>query len=206
MTEVVDAAQCAMRRDLGTDTTAELPFGDLFGKGVSRGIDLNDEFTPGPDSRDDPRCSRGSLPGGDAVWCGQPPPWLSADWMGMVDALGADRIRRAFLSADDGASVDGQMPGRTVAYVEIELRRGDPRGTLAFLESAFTSCADAAPGTVSGLKVMAGSVPSAHGTQGEASAVAFLTPERAAWVVLDGGEWTKTERERALRAIAAHLA
>lgn len=206
MTEVADAAQCAKRRDLGTDLTADLPFGDLFGKGVARGVDLNDEFTPGPDSRDDPRCSRGSLPDGDAVWCGQPAPWLSADWMGMVDAFGADRIRRISLSTDEGTAASGRVLGRTLSYVEIAVRQGDPRGTSAFLEAAFTSCADAAPGTVGGVKVMAGSVPSTQGPQGEAPSVAFLTPDRAAWVILDGREWTKAERERALAAIAAHLA
>lgn len=35
-------ATCSRHRDLGRGTDAELPFTDLFGKGVRRGIDLKD--------------------------------------------------------------------------------------------------------------------------------------------------------------------
>jgi hypothetical protein len=39
----------------------------------------------------------------------------------------------------------------------------------------------------------------------DADAVAFLTPKRVAWVILDGRPWTPAERTHALSAIAAHL-
>ncbi len=204
MTAVDEAGQCATQRDLGRGGSATLPFGDLFGKGVARGIDLNDEFTPGQDVLNDLKCGR-TLPDGDGTWCGQPPPWTSLDWPGMVAAFDATRIRRVTVSTapEDGSA--GAAPGRTVGYVEIQPRLGDPRGVAAFLELAFSSCAGAAPGSVGGIKVMAGSVPSSRSSNGEALAVAFLARTRFAWVILDGRDWTKAARDRALNAIAAHL-
>ncbi|GAA3709502.1 hypothetical protein GCM10022399_27860 [Terrabacter ginsenosidimutans] len=56
-----------------------------------------------------------------------------------------------------------------------------------------------------GLSAVTGVVPSMRSGVHDADAVAFLTPKRVAWVILDGRPWTPAERTHALSAIAAHL-
>ena len=73
------------------------------------------------------------------------------------------------------------------------------------MQRAFRRCADGAVAQVQGLSAVTGVLPSMSGGVHEAEAVAFLTPTRVAWVILDGRRWTAAERKRALGAIAAHL-
>jgi hypothetical protein len=205
MTTIVDAAPCSQHRDLGEGTNAELLFTDLFGTSVMHEL-VNDEFVPGPEAGDDVRC-RINLPDGDGTWCGQPVPWVSLDWKDMVNAFGAERIRRVSLSTDEGSTAAGQTVGRRVSYVEIELAGEDRKGLASFIQAAFHTCADGNPTKVYGVPAVVGTVSSSHNANlaGEADAVAFLTPKRVAWAILDGRPWTAPERERALKAIASHL-
>jgi hypothetical protein len=75
-----------------------------------------------------------------------------------------------------------------------------------------TSCCERSNGaltelslTCKGLSAVTGVVPSMRSGVHDADAVAFLTPKRVAWVILDGRPWTPAERTHALSAIAAHL-
>lgn len=206
MTGVTEAARCSEHRELGRGGDAKLPFADLFGDGVARGIDANDEFVPGPDAADDSKCGQALGAGADA-WCAQPPPWVSLDWKDIVNAFGAERIRRISLSTNESGAAADPSTERSATYVEVEVAAGDPKGVARYLQAAFVSCADAEPATVHGVPAVVGTVPSnpIANPSGEAPAVALLTPKRVAWVVLDGRAWTAPERERALKAIASRL-
>jgi hypothetical protein len=75
-----------------------------------------------------------------------------------------------------------------------------------FAQAAFEHCAGGTEQLVHGVPAVVGFVPSEAAASGVAAAVAFLTPERIDWVVLDGQRpWTSAERDRALAAVAAHL-
>ncbi|GAA2020292.1 hypothetical protein GCM10009740_05830 [Terrabacter terrae] len=199
-----EAAQCVTHQDLGQGAGVDLPFKNLFGERVAHGVDVNDEFAPGADATDVGRCGA-VLPGGDEVWCGQPAPWASLGYDKFTIASGATRVRRVGVSTDEGRSSSGGQVSRSLSYVELELGGADPKGVADFLQRAFRRCAEGTPAHVHGLPAITGNVPSMSGGVHEAEAVAFLTPKRVAWVILDGRRWTAAERNQALGAIAAHL-
>ncbi len=124
MTPIGEAVTRSRHRDLGRGTDAELPFKDLFGKGVRRGIDLNDEFVCGPDTTDDSSCGN-RLPEPGGMSCAQPPPWVSVDWKDTVNASGADRVRRIGLSTEEGSTAAGRSAARSVSYVEVDMAGSD---------------------------------------------------------------------------------
>lgn len=204
MTAVAEAAQCSVHRDLGRGGSVKLPFADLFGPGVRRGIDLNDEYQPGAGAGTDGRCQQ-EMPDGDGTWCGQPVPWMSVDWPDRVGVLGARQIRRIGLSTDEGVLGDGRSHSRTVAYVEVDFWADDSKGVSEFLTEAFRTCAGGVASRVHGLPAVVGHVPSGTNRSGDVTSVAFLGQTRVAWVVLDGRAWTKAEEDRALTALARHL-
>ena len=204
MTAVPEAAQCVTHQDLGRGAGVDLPFTDLFAGRVAHGVDVNDEFALGPDATDTGRCGA-VLPGGDDVWCGQPAPWASLDWDKFTIASGATRLRRVAVSTDEGRSSSGGQVSRSLSYVELELGGADRTGVADFLQRAFRRCADGTVAQVQGVSAVTGVLPSMSGGVHEAEAVAFLTPSRVAWVILDGRRWTAAERKQALGAIAARL-
>ncbi|MEW1953341.1 hypothetical protein [Terrabacter sp. NPDC080008] len=199
-----EAAQCVSHQNLGEGGGAGLPFTGLFEGRVARGIDANDEFVLGVDAADFGRCGA-VLPGGDDVWCGQPPPWASMGMDRFTIASGATRLRRVAITTDEGRSSSGRHVSRSLSYVELELGGTDPKGLADFMQRAFRRCADGTVTREQGLSAVIGVLPSMSGGVDEADAVAFLTPTRVAWVVLDGRPWTPAERNQALGAIAAHL-
>lgn len=203
MTAVPEAAQCVTHQNLGEGAGADLPFTELFAGRVARGIDVNDEFVPGPDAIDAGYCGA-VLPGGDDVWCGQPPPWASMGMDQFTIASGATRVRRVGITTDEGRSSPGRQVSRSLTYVELEIGGTDPKGLADFMQRAFRRCADGTVTHVQGLNAVTGVIPSISGGVHEADAVAFLTSQRVAWVILDG-TWTPAERKQALGAIAAHL-
>ena len=100
----------------------------------------------------------------------------------------------------------GHSASQIVTFVEIELSANDPKRVGQFAEAAFQHCANGTVQRVHGVSAVVGSVPAEYGARGQAAAVAFLTPDRVAWVILDGQRpWTNAERDRALGAVAAHL-
>lgn len=204
MTAVPEAAQCVTHQDLGEDVGVDLPFKDLFAGRVAHGVDVNDEFAPGPDANDAGRCGA-VLPGGDDVWCAPPAPWASLSWDKFTIASGATRVRRVGVSTDEGRSSSGGQVSRSISYVELDLGGADPNGVADFVQRAFQRCAHGIVAPVQDLPAVTGKVPSMSGGVHEADAVAFLTSKRVAWVILDGRPWTTAERKHALSAIAAHL-
>lgn len=203
MTAVPEAAQCVTRQDLGRGADVGLPFKGLFTGQVAHGVDINDEFTPGPDSTDAGRCGA-VLPGPGPLWCAQPAPWASMGLETFTIASGATRVRRLGISTDV-SDTRGAQASRVVSYVELELGNSDPKGAADFVTRAFQECADGAVAHVEGLPAIAGDFTSTAGGAHDADAVAFLTSKRVAWVILDGRPWTPAERKQALSAIAAHL-
>lgn len=201
MTPIGEAPDCVAHHDLGKGGDAVLPFSGVFGSGVAWGIDLNEEFRPGLDAGGS-RCSV-SLPNPADIWCGQAVPWATLDMEDLVSASGARRVRRVGVTADEGRGKEaGSRLSRSLAYVEFELPAQDPKQMGRYLQEAFLNCASGTRQVVGGVSAVVGSVP---GPGGESPAVAFLSSTRVAWVVLSGRTWTRNERDRALKAVAAHL-
>lgn len=204
MTAVPEAAECTVRRDLGTGGDAKLPFGDVFGPGVARGIDGNDEYRPGAGDARDSRCQQ-ELPDGASLSCEQAVPWVSADWTNHLTAFGARQVRRVSVSSEEPGIGGGPRRSRTVSYAEVDFWAGDTKGVVEFLTAAFRSCARGVTSNVGGVPAIVGLVPSLTNQSGDVTAAAFLGQERVAWVVLDGRPWTKPERDRALTVVARRV-
>lgn len=198
-----EAAQCVTRRDLGRGGGVDAPLTDLFAGEVALGVEANDEFTPGPDATNTDRCDA-RLPGQGALWCAQPAPWASMGLDTFTVACGVGPVRHVGINTDV-AHPRGSQASRAVSYVEVELVHTDAKGVAAFVTQAFQECADGSAAQMEGLSSVIGAVLSGAGGTHDADTVAFLTPERVAWVILDGRPWTPVERAQALGAIARHL-
>lgn len=206
MTPIENAAQCTTRRSLDQSEAAGVPLTDMFLGFSSGGGALPDETRLGPDGADVTRCP-GELP--EQPWCGEGVPWSGLGWNAFLTASGATRVLRSEALSIPVGVVGGAGPDdpRTqwVSYREYDVAPGDPKGLAGYLRAAFARCAHATPVTVHGLTAMMGRVPSEWGAGREVDVVLFLTPERAAWVQLDGRRWTPAERAHALKVISSHL-
>lgn len=203
MTVIPDAAECVRARDLGAGAGADLPVKDLFERGAKRAIHINEELVPGRDAGDG-RCA-GRLPAFEDVDCGRHGPWGRTGWGDLLIASGARKVRHVEIVTEEGGGVPASGT-RAMTYAEIELPAHDPKQTGQFAQAAFEHCAGGTDQLVHGVPAVVGFVPSQSEPSGVAAAVAFLTPERVDWVVLDGQRpWTSAERDRALAAVAAHL-
>jgi hypothetical protein len=204
MTVIPEAVQCTQRRDLGRGAGADLPVQDLFERGVPRAIDINEELVPGRDAGD-ARCAA-KFPAMEDLDCGLRAPWARTGWGDLLIALGAHRVRHVEIITEES---DRARPGSAswvVTYVEIAVPANDPKRLGQYVQAAFEHCAAGTVQLVHGVPAVVGFVPSESAASGVAAAVAFLTPERIAWVVLDGQRpWTNAERDRALASVAAHL-
>jgi hypothetical protein len=204
MTVIPDAAECVQARDLGTGAGADLPVKDLFERGVTRAIDINEELVPGRDAGD-ARCA-GRFPASEDLDCGLRGPWARTGWGDTLIALGAPRVRHVKIVTEESDRARPDSASRVMTYAEIELPAHDPKQMGQFAQAAFEHCAGGTSQLVHGVPAVVGFVPSEAAASGVAAAVAFLTPERIDWVVLDGQRpWTSAERDRALAAVAAHL-
>lgn len=216
MTAVPEAATCTQQRDLRQGARGTKPVDGVFLNGTVRDVSVNEEFVRGPDGDDADRCGN-VLPLGTEAWCGQPAPWASMDIKDLVIAAGADRVRRIEVTSESGGDTAGKTPSGTAtigaerypavqwaSYVEFELSAGDERGFGTFVRDAFTQCADAKPATLGGVPAVVGTTIG-RDPSGDSPIVAFLTPTRVAWLVLDGRPWTAAERAHAYKVIAAHL-
>ncbi len=207
MTAVGEAARCATQNDLGRAPTSDLsdvPVVAIFGADRPTAIERNDVIFPGPDAGDADRC-RHALPDPDAVSCDQPAPWAGRSWENLVNAAGAERIRRVEARTDEGEPTPGAYSAsRSVAYVEVTMVVGDPMNLYSFIQTAFAQCAHGDFQMVEGIPVVVGSTPMAG--VGDVPLVAFVTRDRVAWVTLGGRRWSAAERDHALTTIARHLA
>jgi hypothetical protein len=181
-----------------------VPVKDLFDRSVTPVIDIGEDYAPGRDAAD-ARCAR-DFPAIDALDCHLRAPWIRTGWGDLLNASGAQRIRHVEIVADaSDPARPGQRASQIVTYVEIVLAARDPGRLGQFTQAAFQHCAGGTPQLVHGVSAVVGAVPPEYGAA-MAATVAFLTPDRVAWVVLDGQRpWTNAERDRALRAVAAHL-
>ncbi|HET7799465.1 MAG TPA: hypothetical protein VFL38_03530 [Humibacillus xanthopallidus] len=204
MTVIPDAVECVQARDLGAGAGADLPVKDLFERGVKRAIHINEELVPGRDAGDG-RCA-GRFPAFEDVDCGLRGPWARTGWGDLLVVSGARRVRHVELVTEESDPTRPDSASRIMTYAEIELPPHDAKQTGQFAQAAFEHCTGGTDQLVHGVPAVVGFVPSESEPSGVAAAVAFLTPERVDWVVLDGQRpWTNAERHRALAAVAAHL-
>jgi hypothetical protein len=177
---------------------------DLFDRGVKRAIQINEELVPGRDAGDG-RCA-GRFPAFEDVDCGLRGPWARTGWGDLLIVSGARRVRHVEIATEESDPARPDSASRVMTYAEIELPAHDPKQMGQFAQAAFEHCAGGTDQLVHGVRAVVGFVPSESEPSGVAAAVAFLTPERVDWVVLDGQRpWSDAERQRALAAVAAHL-
>ncbi|MGW5240045.1 hypothetical protein ACWEOW_14025 [Monashia sp. NPDC004114] len=204
MTVIPEAVECVQARDLGAGAGADMPVKDLLERGVTRTIDINEELVPGRDAGD-ARCA-GRLPAFEDLDCGLRGPWAHTGWGDPLIVSGAQRVRHVRIVTEESGRARPDSASRVMTYAEIELPAHDPKRMGQFAQAAFEHCAGGTVQLVHGVRAVVGFVPSESAPSGVAAAVAFLTPERVDWVVLDGQRpWTNAERDRALAAVAAHL-
>lgn len=204
MTVIPDAAECVQARDLGPGAGADLPVKDLLERGVKHAIHINEELVPGRDAGDG-RCA-GRFPAFEDVDCGLRGPWARTGWGDLLIVSGARRVRHVEIVTEESDRARPDSGSRVMTYAEIELPPNDPKHTGQFAQAAFEHCTGGTDQLVHGVPAVVGFVPSESEPSGVAAAVAFLTPERVDWVVLDGQRpWTDAERQRVLAAVATHL-
>lgn len=144
------------------------------------------ETVPGADAKGCP----GSLP---KSGCDEPRPWSEPVSDRVFTATRATRFVEGILTWESAgaprpshsAAATGVTDLQSVSYGLLQLRPGDPAGTLAYLERSVQQCDGATPATVGGRRVLVGTMSSAF-RQGPATVVLLTGPDAAAWLVFDG--------------------
>lgn len=120
--------------------------------------------------------------------CRPNPPWETPLREDFVVASGAVRLvdgsSATFFAPSDVTGVP--VPNRQwVRYSMLNLRKGDPRGAIAYLDRVMRECAGATPQLIGGTTRLVGTTRSFF-RQGPATVVLLTGQDTAAWLVLDG--------------------
>jgi len=197
MTAVPEDSACAA----GTDRGASLPVraADLWpGASVTGGRATEVRARPGVP------CPAVPAPEPD---CGLPVfAWSSSTNEELIGWTGADRVLSGFAGARVAASSDAGKGSLSVSYVSLRFRQGDSRlaVTRAHLEDAMHRCGSGRSGTLGGVTGFVASQESLVGAD-PVRTLLVTEPDRLVWVALDGGAWSATSTERAVRVTLERL-
>ncbi|MDN5767661.1 MAG: hypothetical protein L0H96_18295 [Humibacillus sp.] len=179
----MDTDQCAVQRTLPPGQGGLPADSILPANAIEAGTQGPVETVPGADAGG---CA-GSLP---TSGCDEPRPWSEPPGDRFFTATRATRwvwgiVTWVSAGASQSATATGVKDLQSVSYDLLQLRPGDPAGTLAYLERSVQQCEGATAVTMGGHRALVGTMTSGF-RQGPATVVLLTGPDAAAWLVFDG--------------------
>ncbi len=204
MTFIEAAPRCTTTRPL--TGRGRVPLDAVFPGAETSAFSAPKEAVPGPDAADRTRCP-GELP--SRPQCDALVPWTGLLADAFVPASGVRRLVEGYLltmpkQAGNQAPPESSAGTKVVTFSLVDLAAGDPRGLVAYLDAAFTTCAKASPSRVAGVAARIGTVPSEYGA-GSAEVVLLRRGPHLVWATLDGSGWHPGEQQKALAVLVARL-
>lgn len=132
--------------------------------------------------------------------------WSSSTNEELLGWTGADRVVSGLAGARVAAASDPGQGSLVVDYVQLRFRRGDPRlaGTRTHLEDAMRRCGGGRPGALGGVRGFVATQDSLTGAD-SVRTVLVSDADHLVWLALDGGAWSSTSTERAVRRTLEQL-
>lgn len=196
----LDAVRCAVTRERPPSRDL-LPARLIWPSGDTDERGQTFETAAGATSSECP----GALP---KSGCNPPTPWSAPLVDDFFVASGATLLTRGssgmYFANTNSSGVF--VPNRqSVRYGVVQLRAGDPRDAVAYLERELRQCASGEPQTLGGHTRLVGTTPSDY-RQGPATIVLLTGPDAAAWLVVDGTmQITEGELTRLVTVAASRL-